>query len=132
MKKLIFLSLVVTFFSSCLEKMNTDQIKDTKWQLIEMPGSKLPTNEKATLNFNNNLDMSGKAFCNSYGGKFEVLDNKVSLKNIFSTKMYCQEVAQAETAYLNAFNQTNGAKIVDGKLYLLKDQKTLLVFSKSE
>ncbi|TDG36730.1 META domain-containing protein [Pedobacter changchengzhani] len=132
MKKLILLSFFTILFSSCLEKMDTEKIKNTKWILTEMPGNKLPTGDEATLNFSDDLTISGKAFCNSYGGKFEVLENKISVKNVFSTKMYCQETAQAETAYLNAINQVNNATMEDGKLQLLNDKKVLLIFSKSK
>ena len=44
--------------------------------------------------------------------------------------MYCQETASVENAFLSALNETNSAKMVDGKLYLLKGEETILVFTK--
>lgn len=130
MKNTIILALIVCLFSSCLEKIDPKSLTNTKWELTELAGKTLPTSAKATLNFADSLKISGKSFCNNYGGQAEIVNNKVSLKNVFSTKMFCQETASEENAYLNALNETNSAKMVDGKLHLLKGEETLLVFTK--
>ncbi|MCZ4244634.1 META domain-containing protein [Pedobacter punctiformis] len=131
MKNLMICGLVICLFSACLEKINPSKLTNTKWELVELPGLKLPATSKATLNFGEGLKVSGKSFCNNYGGQAEIKDNKVALKNVFGTKMFCQETADLEHAYLSALNETSGAKMVDGKLYLLNGEKTLLVFNKS-
>lgn len=130
MKNLIYCGLIICFFSACLEKIDPNALTNTKWELIELPGSTLPINAKATLNFADSLKLSGKSFCNGYGGQAKIADNKITLKNVFGTKMFCQETDAAERAYLSALNETNTAKIVDNKLYLLNGEQTLLVFSK--
>lgn len=129
MKNLITLLLITCFLSACDEKLNPAQIKNTKWELTTLPGTTLPANSKASLNISEDLKISGKSFCNSYGGQAEIVADKIALKNVFGTKMFCQETNLAETAYLSALNETNNAKIVDGKLQLLKDKIVLLVFS---
>jgi len=118
------------FFSSCLEKTNPDQLKNTKWELTEQPGVNLPIDSKATLNITEDFRISGKSFCNNYGGQVQIKDHVISLKNVFGTKMYCQNYDVAERDYLNALHQANHVKIVDGKLQLLNDKTILLVFSK--
>ncbi|WP_316736169.1 META domain-containing protein [Pedobacter aquatilis] len=130
MKNIIILGIVLCLFSSCLEKIDPDTLKNTNWELTNITGITLPANAKATLNFGDSLNVSGKSFCNSYGGQAEVIENKVSLKNLFSTKMFCQDTDSSERAYLNALNETNTVKIVDNKLQLLKDEKILLIFEK--
>jgi len=130
MKNLFFLGLIVCFLSSCIEKIDTKALTNTKWELSELPGTTLPTTAKATLNIADSLKIGGKSFCNSYGGRGEVKDNKLALKNIFGTKMFCEDTDAAERAYLQALNQVDNAKIVDGKLHLLAAGKTLLVFTK--
>lgn len=130
MKNLLFLGLIICFFSSCIEKIDTKALANTKWELSELPGMTLPSTSKATLNIADSLKIGGKSFCNSYGGKGEIVDNKLALKNIFGTKMFCQDTDAAEHSYLQALNQTDNAKIVDGKLHLLAADKTLLVFTK--
>lgn len=131
MKNLMIFAFILCLFSSCLEKIDPAKLTNTKWELTEMPGATLPANAKATLNFGDSLRVSGKSFCNNYGGKAEITGNNVSLKNLFGTKMFCQETATAENAYLSALNQVNAAKLNGGKLKLMNGDKTLLVFSQS-
>ncbi|WP_343523731.1 META domain-containing protein [Pedobacter sp.] len=132
MKQLIFCALLLFSLSSCKEKLNPESFTNTKWELIELPGLTLPASAKATLNFADSLKISGKSFCNGYGGRAEIKDNKISVKNVFGTKMFCQETDAAERSYLHALNQVNSAKLADNKLYLLNGDKTLLVFTKTD
>jgi len=95
-----------------------------------MPGKTFPADAKATLNFSDSLGVNGKSFCNSYGGKLELKDGQTRIKNVFSTKMFCEATAAAENAFLTALNETDHTEIVNGKLQLLKGEQTLLIFSK--
>jgi heat shock protein HslJ len=131
MKNLIFIGLLLFLFSSCNEKLDPAKFINTKWELAELPGLALPASAKATLNIADSLKLSGKSFCNNYGGKAEIADNKITVKNVFGTKMFCQETDAAERAYLHALNQVNNAKITENKLYLLNGDKTLLIFTKT-
>jgi len=131
MKNLIICGILICLFSSCLEKIDPHALTNTKWELTELPGITLPGTSKASLNFAEGLKFGGKSFCNSYGGQAELVDNKITLKNVFGTKMFCQDTDEAERAYLNALGQTNHGKMVDGKLHLLNGEKTLLVFTKT-
>ncbi|WP_231426253.1 MULTISPECIES: META domain-containing protein [Pedobacter] len=130
MKNLFICGLVICLFSACLEKFDQKKLTQTKWELTELPGLTLPTSAKATLNFGDSLKVNGKAFCNNYGGQAEVVENKIMLKNLFSTKMFCQETDAAERAYLQAINQVNTAKIEGDRLTLLNGTQKLLVFKK--
>ncbi|MBT2564862.1 META domain-containing protein [Pedobacter sp. ISL-68] len=131
MKHLIFCGMLLLLLSSCKEKLDPASFTNTKWELTSLPGLNLPTTAKATLNFADSLKISGKSFCNNYGGQGEIADNKITVKNVFGTKMFCQETDAAERAYLHALNQVNGAKITGNKLHLLDGDKTLLVFTKT-
>ncbi|WP_145856320.1 META domain-containing protein [Pedobacter suwonensis] len=131
MKNLIYCGILILLLSSCKEKLDPAKFTNTKWELISLPGLTLPSNAKATLNFADSLKFSGKSFCNSYGGQGEITDHKINVKNVFSTKMFCQETEAAERAYLHALNQVNNAKIADDKLQLLNGDKTLMVFTKT-
>lgn len=130
MKNLLICGLLLALFSSCLEKIDQKKLAQTKWELTELPGLTLPATAKATLNFGDSLKVSGKAFCNSYGGQGEIIDNKLALKNLFSTKMFCQDLDAAERAYLQAMNQVNTAKIEGNHLFLSNGEKNLLTFKK--
>jgi len=130
MKNFILFGLLIILFSACSNKFSADGLQNTKWQLTQLPGLTLPANGQATLNFSDSLRISGKSFCNNFGGQAEISGKNLSLKNIFGTKMFCQETDAAERAYLHAINQVNKAKINDGKLYLMHGEQTLLVFNK--
>ncbi|MDY0905720.1 META domain-containing protein [Pedobacter sp. CFBP9032] len=130
MKNLFVYGIIICLFSSCLEKNDPKKLTNTKWELIELPGLTLPATTKATLFFADSLKISGKSFCNSYGGKVEVKDQKIALKDIISTRMFCQETDAAERAYVQAINQVTDAKINENELQLLNGDKKLLVFKK--
>ncbi|MCX2431278.1 MULTISPECIES: META domain-containing protein [unclassified Pedobacter] len=132
MKNLFILGISLCLFSACLEKNDPKKLAHTKWELTELPGLTLPANAKATLNFGDSLKVSGKSFCNSYGGKIEKADRRIKLQDVISTRMFCQETDAAERAYVQAINQVNQAKVTDGKLTLLNDEKVLLVFKKAD
>jgi len=131
MKNLFICGMLICLFSACLEKIDTSKLKNTNWELSSLPEMELPTNAKATLNFGDSLNVTGKSFCNNYGGKVELIDNKVAFKNIFGTKMLCMQNDAAERAYLSALNQVNGAKLENDQLHLLTDGKTVLVFKRA-
>lgn len=130
MKNLFVYGIIICLFSSCLEKNDPKKLTNTKWELIELTGLTLPATTKATLFFADSLKISGKSFCNSYGGKVEVKDQKIVLKDIISTRMFCQETDAAERAYVQAINQVTDAKINENELQLLNGDKKLLVFKK--
>ena len=130
MKNLLICGALLCFLSSCLNKFAPETLKNTKWELTEMTGKTLPANAKATLNFSDSLGINGKSFCNSYGGELDLKDDQAMIKNVFSTKMFCEATAAAENAFLTALNETDHAKVVNGKLQLLKGEQTLLIFSK--
>lgn len=132
MKNIIILSLIIGLFGSCVEKLNPEKLKNTNWELTSITGTTLPNGATATLNIGNDLKISGKSFCNNYGGQAEIVDEKVTLKNVFGTKMFCHEFDKAELAYLNALNKVNSAKIVNGQLQLLNDKDVLMVFTQQK
>ncbi|MGY3053856.1 heat shock protein HslJ [Pedobacter sp. UYEF25] len=140
MKKLLLYGLIICIVSACAQKMTSHkkenrataaQLQNTKWELSGLPGTALPTDAKATLNFGDSLKISGKSFCNNYGGQAMLLGGKFELKNIFGTKMFCQETALAETAYLKGLNEATAAKIEDGHLVLSNNDEELLTFKKT-
>lgn len=139
MRKLLIFGFVICLASGCSEKMNqtqagnitnADKLANTRWELTQLPGTTLPTDAKATLQFTDSLRISGKSFCNNYGGQAVVNNGKLAFDKVFSTKMFCQESAEAETAYLKALNQANMAQIKDSSLVLLNGNKELLVYKK--
>lgn len=130
MKKSVFMLLIMsTLFSACQKDLTTT-VKDSKWVLNEWPGKTMPDNAKATLNFADGSRISGKAFCNSYGGNVIINGNAVQFSKMFSTKMFCQDLAESEDIYLAEIAKVTAGKISGSKLYLYEGEKLLMIFTK--
>ncbi|RYD69695.1 MAG: META domain-containing protein, partial [Sphingobacteriales bacterium] len=100
MKK-IFLVLIVAFaLQSCSEKVGKEAVANTNWVLTEWPGETMPTTEKkATLSFGNDNQVSGKSFCNGFGGNAKIEGNTIKFGELMGTMMFCEDVGQAEGKY---------------------------------
>ena len=107
----------------------------TKWSLkkIYESGNQEDVNTKAFIRFNKEKGSAGgNGSCNSFGSTASVEGNKVSFKNIFSTKMYCEQVQQIENKYLKQLENVNRFEIKDKVLILFRDNEKLLEFIAEE
>jgi len=133
MKKLILGFIAVMMMQSCAEKVGIESVANTNWVLTEWPGETMPnTTKKATLNFSANDRVSGKSFCNGFGGTATITGDKIKFNELMGTMMFCEDVGQAEGKYTEGLRNSNSFKVVGGKLQLLKDDKILMIFSKAE
>lgn len=138
MRNLLIFGLVICLGNACSDKLNPNksamtnasQLANTKWELTKLTDSTLPTDAKATLQFTDSLTISGKSFCNNYGGQALVDNGKLAFDKVFSTKMYCQDVADAENAYLKALNESTMVQVKNNALVLSRGGKDLLVYKK--
>ena len=133
MKK-IFLGLIIAFtIQACSTKITMNNISNTKWVLTEWPNHTMPkTDKKALLNFNNENRISGTSFCNVFGGTAIVKDETIKFDELIGTMMYCEDVAEAESKFNEVLRSTSAYEIKDNKLYLLKDGKTIMIFTKTK
>ena len=84
---------------------------------------------KAFIKFNKEKGSAGgNGSCNSFGSTAIVNGNEVSFKNIFSTKMYCEEVQQIENSFLGSLGKINRYEIKDKTLLLYHDKELMLEF----
>jgi len=132
MKNIFFAFLFLIGLSSCSKDLDMAVKTNSKWVLSEWPGKLLPATAQATLNINGGNKIGGKSFCNSYGGNASFNGNAIQFSQLFSTKMYCNEVADAETKFIADLETVNSGKVDGGKLWLMKDGKVVMVFSKAE
>lgn len=129
----IFLALMlVVGLASCTKDLDMAVKTNSKWVLTEWPGKTIPSTAQATLNISDGNKIGGKSFCNTYGGTATFNGNALQFSQIFGTKMYCTEVADAETKYTADLQAVNSGKVEGGKLSLMKDGVVLLIFSKAE
>lgn len=70
----------------------------------------------------------GNGSCNNFGGSFTLDKNKISIQNIFSTKMYCEGVQQTEDVYFSLLQKVNNYVVKDKMLLLYLDKELMLVF----
>lgn len=125
----IFVSAVVIRNNEA--KNQSSSLYETKWSLrkINTPKESFDVNGKAFINFNDEKQSAGgNGGCNSFGSNIVVDGNAIQFSNIFSTKMYCQEVQAAEDAYLANLAKANRFEIIGGMLSLYKNKEILLEF----
>ena len=111
MKKLILGFAMMLMMQACSEKIGIQSIVNTKWVLTEWPNQIMP---------------------NSFGGKATISGRTIKFSELMGTKMFCEDVGQAESKYTEGLRSANSFKVVGNKLQLLNGDKLLMVFSKSE
>ena len=133
MKKLILGFAMMLMMQACSEKIGIQSIVNTKWVLTEWPNQIMPnTEKKALLNFGTDDSVSGKSFCNSFGGKATISGRTIKFSELMGTKMFCEDVGQAESKYTEGLRSANSFNVIGNKLQLLNGDKLLMVFSKAE
>ena len=134
--KLLFTCIgIVMIAASCKtskETMNASiPLYDTKWSLTKIydNGKEEAVSTKAFIRFDKEKGSAGgNGSCNNFGSSASVNKNEVSFKNIFSTKMYCEQVQQIENNYLRQLENANRFEIKDKALVLYRDKVKLLEF----
>jgi heat shock protein HslJ len=113
----------------------TTPLFDTKWSLkkIYTGGVVQSVETKAFIRFDKDKGSAGgNGSCNSFGSTATVNENEVSFNNIFSTKMYCEQVQQIENKYLGNLGKVTRYEIKDKNLLLYADKELMLEFSVEE
>lgn len=130
---------IVLIAASC--KTSKETIKasiplyDTRWSLKKIydNGKEEEVNTKAFIRFDKEKGSAGgNGSCNSFGSTAIVDGDKVNFNNIFSTKMYCEQVQQVENKYLRQLESANRFEIGDKALILYRDKEKLLEFTAAE
>lgn len=124
------------FFSALIMKERNDRqdapFYDTKWKLKKIYTGTLAeeVSTKAYIRFNEEKKSGGgNGSCNSFGSTITVSGNSVSLKDIFSTKMYCEGVQTTENAFFKQLGNVNRFAITGEILQLYHDKDLLLEFA---
>lgn len=76
---------------------------ETKWLLkkIYTDAGIQEVQTKAFIKFDEvKKSAGGNGSCNNFGSSTTISGNDVTFKNIFSTKMYCQDVQKTEDTFL--------------------------------
>ncbi|HEU4860332.1 MAG TPA: META domain-containing protein [Chitinophagaceae bacterium] len=140
MKQLYFICIaILTLAGSCKSPKENMQVTtplyNTRWSLkkIYTNNTEEVVNTKAFIRFDKEKGSAGgNGSCNSFGSNAVVSANEVSFKNIFSTKMYCEQVQQIENKYLGHLGKITRYEIRGTNLLLYNDKELMLEFSAEE
>jgi len=140
MKQLYFICVtLVIFTSSCKSSKETMRsstpLYNTKWSLkkIHDNGNEEIVNTKAFIRFDKEKSSAGgNGSCNNFGSSPTINEKEVSFKNVFSTKMYCEQVQQIENKFLVSLEKVTRYEIKDKSLFLYSDKELLLEFAAAE
>ena len=138
MKQLYFICVVILSGScnSAKETMKSSTpLYNTKWSLKKIhDGDKEEgVNTKAFIRFDKEKGSAGgNGSCNSFGSTATISGNELSFKNIFSTKMYCEQAQPVENKYFGHLGKITRYEIRGKNLLLYNDKELMLEFSTEE
>ncbi len=118
----------VFFLCSCSGSQNTS-LKSTSWQLDSLTETGLLTvNKKPGADFSAEGVVSGFGGCNKYSGGYKSSAGKLTISNIRSTEMACDNL-KIEQVFLSALMQSDSYKISGSKLRLYTKGRVVAVLS---
>lgn len=140
-KKFLFVVFLLSMFfelnaQNRLLKVETDTtIYNRVWVLSRLNNRKInykQGQERITLVITSeNEYASGSSGCNTYVGQVVIKRNHIMFRDIGVTRMACpEENIQLERIYLNNLNDIDAWTIIDEDLYLYKNDRPVLIYSK--
>lgn len=132
--------LVLSSFIGKKDMMNSYQIADDaaetldahEWYLTTIyraDGYTQVMIKKAFINFQTVIGkISGNGSCNSFSGKLTIDGENLSFGNIFSTKMYCDDVQSIEDDFFRELGKVTRYEIKGKNLLLFNGDALLLEF----
>lgn len=136
MKCITFLSFIgLVVLAACAAPMDITAQQDAlyahQWSLkkIHTDTGTETVATKAFIRFDKEKGSAGgNGSCNSFGSNAAVNNREVSITQLFSTKMYCEEVQKTENAFFNHLALVNKFEVKDKTLLLYQGDKVLLEF----
>ena len=129
MKQLTVITAILIALSSFRTDTNDSvDLYNTKWLL-----KSIHTKDEVSYTYTNAFDetkkrISGNGSCNTFGGSLEVKDNFIRFGQLFSTKMFCEQVQKIETDFFAALSKVNRYEIKGNSLLMYQGEKLVLEF----
>lgn len=127
---------ILLFTTSCSSSKATMKtstpLYETKWSLqkIHTDAGIQEVQTKAFIKFDEAKNSAGgNGSCNGFGSTTTISGNTITIKNIFSTKMYCQDVQKTEDAFFKRLEKITRFEIKGNTLLLYSDKDLLLEFT---
>lgn len=132
MKQLTVITAILIALSSFRTDTNDSvDLYNTKWLLksIHTKDEVSYTYTNAFVSFDETKKrISGNGSCNTFGGSLEVKDNFIRFGQLFSTKMFCEQVQKIETDFFAALSKVNRYEIKGNSLLMYQGEKLVLEF----
>lgn len=126
--------IMFALFSSCnalKPEEATLKLDGQRWTLTAIKHKPINGGGNAYLEFQDNLDVKGKAFCNSINAEYELMGkDQLTFSDIVSTKMFCDGVMNLENEMITHLQAVKRYEIKNGMLYLHDSESLLLTFKK--
>ncbi len=107
-------------------------LEKTYWVLTELDGKPIVTsNESKKLHLlldPESKKASGFSGCNQFTGRYTLQGKKLSMINLASTRMFCQETMEIETRMLQVLQEVDEFQVTEHELFLIKGDKKLASF----
>ncbi|MCK6629047.1 MAG: META domain-containing protein [Anaerolineae bacterium] len=97
-------------------------LEQTTWQLDQLGTQPALKERPVTLVFQaDDSTVGGGAGCNSYGGRYSLNDNQLTISDLASTLMACEEseIMEQEQKFLTSLGQAAGYKLEGNHLTIL-------------
>lgn len=109
-----------------------DQRLHDIWVLKKMSGQAAlqPENRPVLELFPGEKRMGGSGGCNSLFGSMETTGEQISFTAVGSTKMFCRDLMEQETAFVTALQAANRYEIKKLELHLYQGNELLMVLGK--
>lgn len=127
-------------FSACTANRNSSATSNStsltgvNWSLkkiIKEQGTVSVNNPEAFIKFDATENTAiGRGGCNNFRGSFTVNGKSVTIANVLSTKMFCEQFGEQEADFFKQLERVNRYGITDAKLVLYNNDQALLEFSK--
>lgn len=125
----LFSVLAALSLAACVTSpaMSEGEIEGVDWHLVGLEGQAVDWN--ASLRFEGDA-VTGKAPCNSFGGRNAAALPGISLGALRATRMACPELQQ-EGAFFEALAAMQRAELDQGHLYLIGPEGRIMEFAKA-
>lgn len=130
-KSLIVILTAIFFIVSCNPKvLPEEKWSGTKWHLVLL-GGKIWTARTDTqtpyLEFDTDKKtISGNGGCNSYGGNYELNDNRLTFTDIIHTEMAC-DALDTEVLFFEKLNDARTFNLKQDILQLMDDSNNVII-----
>lgn len=117
MKKSFFLLLTLLILTGIILSAcsGSSASFEGEWTLVSYNGTPALPNVETSINFGADGQFSGNVGCNGFGSEYKVSGDEVTFGAIVSTMMYCEAVAEQESAVIAALSQNPVKFQLDGR-----------------